>query len=81
MQSINELLQTQLSKKNIILASVINQSVDLKTDKNIITNLIRNLLQNAITYSPEKSTITITATQQNIILNPINQQQQLRRHP
>jgi two-component system phosphate regulon sensor histidine kinase PhoR len=37
----------------------------MQTDKNIITIIIRNLLQNAITYSPENSTITITAQQQN----------------
>ncbi|MEJ7674261.1 MAG: sensor histidine kinase [Chitinophagaceae bacterium] len=37
----------------------------MQTDKNIVTIIIRNLLQNAITYSPDNSTISITAQQQN----------------
>jgi signal transduction histidine kinase len=62
---IDDLLHTQLEKKKIKLSESIDPLITMQTDKNIITIIIRNLLQNAITYSPENSTITISAQQQN----------------
>ncbi len=64
-QHINDLLHSQLEKKKIKLSESIDPLITMHTDKNIIAIIIRNLLQNAITYSPENSTITITAQQQN----------------
>ncbi len=64
-QHIDELLHSQLEKKKIKLSESIDPLLIMQTDKNIVTIIIRNLLQNAITYSPENSTITITAQQQN----------------
>ncbi|MEJ7674256.1 MAG: hypothetical protein WKF59_16575 [Chitinophagaceae bacterium] len=64
-QHIDDLLHSQLEKKKIKLSESIDPLITMQTDKNIITIIIRNLLQNAITYSPENSTITITARQQN----------------
>jgi signal transduction histidine kinase len=62
---IDDLLHTQLEKKKIKLSESIDPLITMQTDKNIITIIIRNLIQNAITYSPENSIITITAQQQN----------------
>ncbi|MCY7293519.1 MAG: hypothetical protein LH615_15185, partial [Ferruginibacter sp.] len=62
-QNIDDLLQTQLQKKKINILQLIDPAIFLQTDKNILTIIIRNLLQNAITYSPENSTITISAMQ------------------
>jgi signal transduction histidine kinase len=62
---IDDLLHTQLEKKKIKLSESIDPLITMQTDKNIITIIIRNLLQNAITYSPENSTISISARQQN----------------
>jgi signal transduction histidine kinase len=64
-QNIDDLLHSQLEKRKIKLLESIDPLITMQTDKNIITIIIRNLLQNAITYSPDNSTITITAKQQN----------------
>lgn len=57
--SVSELLQTQFAKKEIILKKEVPEDLYLKTDRNILAIILRNLLQNACTYSPEKSTISI----------------------
>jgi len=62
---IDDLLHSQLEKKKIKLSESIDPLMTMQTDKNIFTIIIRNLIQNAITYSPENSIITITAQQQN----------------
>jgi len=64
-QGITELLETQSAKKNIIIARHIPADVLFEADKNITSIIIRNLLQNAITYSPDNSTITVSAHKEN----------------
>ena len=57
--NVSELLQTQFAKKEITLKKDVPEDLYLRTDKNILGIILRNLLQNACTYSPEKSTISI----------------------
>jgi len=63
-QTTQELLQSQINKKNITLKASISPDTVTQSDKNIVTIIVRNILQNAITYSHEHSTITIDATQE-----------------
>ncbi|MBK7761890.1 MAG: HAMP domain-containing histidine kinase [Bacteroidetes bacterium] len=60
-QQINELLQSQLDQKKMSVSVNIDQSVHVKTDRNILIIILRNLLQNAMVYSPEQSMIQVSA--------------------
>ncbi|MEO6404306.1 MAG: ATP-binding protein, partial [Ferruginibacter sp.] len=64
-ENIDDLLHTQLEKKKINFIQQIDPEIFLQSDKNILTIIIRNLLQNAVNYSPESSTITVSAIQKN----------------
>lgn len=53
-KNINELLQTQLQKKNILLATVISQSVDLKQIKIVSTFLFATFCKIPLLILPKK---------------------------
>lgn len=55
------LMQPQIDKKKIAVAVAIPNGLTLVSDPNILTILIRNILQNALKFSPEKSTVSISA--------------------
>jgi signal transduction histidine kinase len=60
-ESIIGLMQTQIDNKKIEVVTEIDASETLHSDRNIFTIIIRNLLQNAVKYSPENTTVTISA--------------------
>jgi len=64
-ESIIGLMQTQIDTKKINVDMPIGASEMLYSDRNIFTIIIRNLLQNAVKYSPENSTINISAHRTN----------------
>lgn len=60
-ENINELLEAQLSKKQLKLQVGIDGNLSAVTDKNMLVIIIRNLLQNAMAHSQENSSISISA--------------------
>lgn len=62
--SIIGLMQPQIDKKQITVTMAIPEGLTLVSDPNILTILVRNILQNALKFSPEKSTIAISAKRQ-----------------
>lgn len=60
-ESIADLMQTQIDQKHIRLQIEIPDKLQLVSDRNILTILVRNILQNAVKFSPQTSTIVIKA--------------------
>jgi signal transduction histidine kinase len=55
-----------MEDKNIRVQNEVPENLVRKTDENFVTVIIRNLLQNAVKYSEENSTISISADSQHI---------------
>lgn len=60
-ENIAELMQTQLEQKKIHLEIDIPETLELISDRNILTILVRNILQNALKFSPQNDTVSIKA--------------------
>ncbi len=56
-----QLLKGQAEKKDIHLSSNVPENTPLYADENMIKTVIRNLVSNAIKFTPEKGTVTISA--------------------
>jgi len=56
------LLEGHAIHKNIIIHSSINQDIMVFADENMVKTIFRNIISNAIKFTPENGTITITAT-------------------
>jgi len=54
-------LKDHADSKNILIKNEIPDGFTLKTDENFLEIIIRNLLQNAVKYSSDGTTITITS--------------------
>lgn len=59
-----ELLDKAVNTRGIRFKCDVPEGLQLTVDKNMLNTIVRNLVSNAIKFSPEKSLITITATEQ-----------------
>jgi signal transduction histidine kinase len=62
-------LHQRIEDKNLKINNEVPENFVLKTDENFLSVIIRNLLQNAVKYSDEASTISISANEQNIFIS------------
>jgi signal transduction histidine kinase len=65
LESIIELMQTQLDRQPLSISLEVNREITVKTDRNILTIILRNLLQNAIKYAPKNTSIAISGVASN----------------
>ena len=63
------LLHQRIADKNLKINNEVPENFILKTDENFLSIIVRNLLQNAVKYSDEASTISISANEQNIFIS------------
>jgi signal transduction histidine kinase len=57
-----DLYAIQAKSRQLKLESLIQPSIKVKADKQVISLVVRNLVANAVKYAEEHSTITLTAT-------------------
>jgi signal transduction histidine kinase len=57
-----DLLRTQANNKRIVLNHVNDSAVNVRAHKNSIHTVVRNLISNAIKFTPEGGSITISST-------------------
>ncbi len=55
------LMKTMAEKKKITIKHIISDKTQVTADRNMVATILRNLLSNAIKFSPEGSTVNITA--------------------
>jgi len=58
------LLNKAVNTRGILFECNVPDQLQLTVDENMLNTIVRNLVSNAIKFSPEKSTISITATEQ-----------------
>ncbi|MBK8662404.1 MAG: HAMP domain-containing histidine kinase [Ignavibacteriales bacterium] len=56
-----ELFHPQITKKNIILSSQIEEDIHVFTDENIVKSVVSNLLSNAIKFTNPEGNILVSA--------------------
>ena len=61
-------LRQRIEDKNLKIVNEIPEGLILETDENFLSIIIRNLIQNAVKYSFDASTITISANEKNIFI-------------
>jgi signal transduction histidine kinase len=62
------LLQQRIEDKNLKISNELTENFVKNTDENFLSIIIRNLLQNAIKYSDQSSSISITANDENVFI-------------
>jgi signal transduction histidine kinase len=63
-----DMLQQRIDDKNMTVSNSVPPKFIQQTDENFLAVIIRNLLQNAVKYTVEKSTITISADGQKLYI-------------
>jgi len=59
-----QLLDKAVNTRGIQFKCDVPEELQLTVDKNMLNTIVRNLVSNAIKFSPEKSTVAISATEQ-----------------
>lgn len=65
LHKISNLYQLALARKNIVLELSVQPDIDALADENMMYVILRNLVSNAIKFTPENKTITISAFSEN----------------
>jgi len=58
----SQLFTTRAQEKNITINTLIDDSLEVSADINMLKTIVRNLLSNAIKFNPKNGTITIDAS-------------------